>query len=152
MLTYHERQDFFTFPAGSRAHGCNTRGVAGGLAGDVFAKMPEMDFAYKAACKEGVEAGGFLPFQADDGTWWYNLFTQVEPGADAKVDYIVDSLKGAIEHASSKGVATMTIPCIGAGIGGLNWGLVRAAFYEEFVDGPFHLQVVTRGRFSDYPN
>lgn len=151
MLTYHERTDFFTFPAGARAHGVNTRGVGGGLAADVFALLPEMETVYKFACNAGtLEPGDSLPYKADDGTWWYNVASQRDPGPDATVEWIISGLQKAVDHAQEQGVATMTIPCIGAGIGGLLWGDVRAALYDTFTDGLFHLQVVTRGRFSDY--
>ena len=150
MITYHERADVFTFPSGARGHGVNCRGVGGGLAATVFQKLPEMASIYRYACKDGLEPGDMVPYEADDGTYWYNLATQREPGPDAKVEWIVESLNKAVDHATAKGVATLTIPCIGAGIGGLNWGDVRAALYEEFMDSTFHIQVVTRGRFSEY--
>jgi|GEM_PF-3343536 len=150
MITYHERADLFTFPSGARAHGCNTRGAAGGLAGEVFSRLPEMHYVYKHACANGIEAGDMIAFQEDSGTWWYNLMSQVEAGPDAKVEYIVESLTKAVAHAETHGVATLTIPAIGAGIGGLKFADVRAALYEEFMDSTFHIQCVTRGRFSEY--
>ena len=144
MITYHTKSDLFTFPAGGRAHGCNTKGVAGGLAGVVFSRYPEMASVYRFICnQETYGAGDVFPFQTEDG-WWYNLASQVNPGADARVDLIVESLGKAIEHGLQHNVATINVPLIGCGIGGLEWVDVRSALEQNFGSGRMHLQVVTQ--------
>ena len=144
MITYHTRSDIFTFPAGARAHGCNTRGAAGGLAGEVFRRFPEMAHVYRFACEAGTYgAGDCLPFDSGDG-WWYNLATQVNPGADARVGLIIESMSKAVAHASEHNVATINVPLIGCGIGGLEWSVVRQALEDNFGGYGIHLQVVTQ--------
>ena len=53
--------------------------------------------------------------------WIYNLATQKQPGADARLDAIDASVRAAVEHARANDVATIYLPRIGAGIGGLRW-------------------------------
>ena len=78
-VTYTEETSLFEFPADGFAHGCNTKGVIGGLANDVFQKLPDMKEVYKMACLQGTFEGGDI-FPCDFETFWvYNLFSQVEP-------------------------------------------------------------------------
>ncbi len=109
-------------------HGCNCEGVMGGLAGHVESHWPAMAADYRAACKAGTfRLGGVLPWlDESSGVWIYNLATQQQAGADARLDAIDASVRAAIEHARAHEVPRIYLPRIGAGIGGLEWEDVQA--------------------------
>jgi O-acetyl-ADP-ribose deacetylase (regulator of RNase III) len=127
LLSIAERGEAF-------GHGCNCEGVMGGLAAKVEQRWPAMAAEYRAACPAGTfTVGGVLPWLDEEtGVWIYNLATQQQPGADARLDAIGDSVRAAIEHARESGVRTIYLPRIGSGIGGLDWNDVRATL--ETVD------------------
>jgi O-acetyl-ADP-ribose deacetylase (regulator of RNase III) len=108
-------------------HGCNCRGVMGGLAGLVEKRWPAMAAEYRARCNDSTfTLGGVFPWLDEQtGVWIYNLATQQEPGADARLDAIADSVRAAISHARANAVSTIYLPRMGAGIGGLKWDDVR---------------------------
>ena len=132
-------------------HGCNCEGVMGGLAAHVESHWPALAADYRAACRAGTfTLGGVLPWLDDaSGVWIYNLATQQQPGADARLDAIDSSVRAAIEHARANDVATIYLPRIGAGIGGLRWEDVWATLEAVSTDyDDVDLVVVTppRGR------
>jgi O-acetyl-ADP-ribose deacetylase (regulator of RNase III) len=106
----------------------------GGLAAKVEQRWPAMAAEYRAACRAGTfTVGGVLPWLDEEtGVWIYNLATQQQPGADARLDAIADSVRAAISQARENGVRRIYLPRIGSGIGGLDWNDVRATL--ETVD------------------
>ena len=115
-------------------HGCNCVGVMGGLAAKVEQRWPALAADYRAKCDEGTFTLGtaFPWLDEKTGVWIYNLATQQQPGADARINAIADSVRAAIVHAREHRVPTIYLPRIGAGIGGLDWDDVRATL--ETVD------------------
>lgn len=110
------------------AHGCNCRGFMGAGIAYLFAKRyPEMDAVYSALCHaDQLTPGEFLRW--NDGyfdTFIYNLMTQLNPGADARLSYIEEAFARMLRDAAFEGVRTIGIPRIGAGIGGLDWADVE---------------------------
>ena len=113
-------------------HGCNCAGsMAGGIAVDFRRRWPEMYDEYVRRCAAGeLSPGGFFRWDAD-GLVIYNLATQQRPGPDARLDAIDASVRGALADAQRSGIATLGVPKLGAGIGGLAWcdvyGVLRDA-------------------------
>ena len=131
-VTYTEETSLFEFPADGFAHGCNTKGVIGGLANDVFQKLPDMKEVYKMACLQGTFEGGDI-FPCDFESFWvYNLFTQVEPGASADIGLVRDCLTKMRDHMVENEVKSINLPKIGCGIGGLDWSEVKPVIEEVF--------------------
>jgi O-acetyl-ADP-ribose deacetylase (regulator of RNase III) len=98
----------------------------GGIAGVFAAKWPQMKFEYQAVCSvNGLQPGDVFPWTGPDGTVIYNCATQMEPGADARLGAIEDSLMAAVHDAASRGIESIGMPRIGAGIGGLDWADVK---------------------------
>jgi len=145
MITYHPKTDLFQLPAGAFCHGINTRGVAGGLAADVFMRFPDMRDVYQSMCQQNALAGGdILPIFYDMGDrkfWVYNLVTQIEPGASASLDLVRQAMANMRSHAEMAEVESINCPLIGAGIGGLRWPDVDSILHEVFDDSPVTLQV-----------
>jgi O-acetyl-ADP-ribose deacetylase (regulator of RNase III) len=148
-VTYHEETDLFVLPADGFCHGCNTKGVIGGLASDVFSRLPDMKTVYKMACLQGTFEGGDI-FPCDFETFWvYNLFTQEEPGANAELGFVRGALISMRDHMKANGVRLMNMPQVGCGIGGLVWGDVKLVVEDVFGgDDAVILQVVTRTTFG----
>lgn len=153
MITFHENTDLFLLPADGFCHGVNCRGVAGGLAGEVFRRFPEMFEVYQSVCRSnGLRGGNVLPFKycVDDREFVvYNLASQVEPGAAAELGLLESACRLMLVHAQANGVRSINCPMVGAGIGGLVWADVEVVLRRLFepVEG-FVLQVVSRSTFG----
>jgi O-acetyl-ADP-ribose deacetylase (regulator of RNase III) len=116
-------------------HGCNCRGVMGaGVAAEIRNKFPKMYDFYKKLCKCGeFELGYIFPAYSSHSEEVknngykaiYNLATQENPGADARLDAIEDSVGTMIQDAEFHGITSIGVPRLGAGIGGLKWEDVR---------------------------
>jgi O-acetyl-ADP-ribose deacetylase (regulator of RNase III) len=104
-------------------HGVNLQGSMGGGIARLFARRyPGLEPAYGRACASGeLVLGGAFPWQAEDGRWVLNCASQVQPGADARLTAVADSVAAALDHAESVGLTQLLLPRIGCGIGGLRW-------------------------------
>lgn len=122
MPVEYRTGDLFDQGLPALAHGVNCRGGMGGIAGEFARRWPAMERAYRHVCAEGaLHPGDLMPWTAEDGTVVYNCATQWEPGADARLAAIEESLTGAVRHAEESGIDRIGLPRIGAGIGGLRW-------------------------------
>ncbi len=143
--------DIFEIEAEALSHGCNIRGVIGGLAASVFGRHPEMKKRYKSGC----ENSNFIPgsvyiyknTESMGKPFWYiyNLFSQIQPGPNADLELLRSSLLEMRDHMKLCSVKSVNIPQIGCGIGGLNWEDVRPLLEEIF--GPEEdlvLQIILR--------
>jgi len=121
------RGDLFKVPADESvaiAHGCNILGVmGGGIALDIKRVFPSMYDEYHELCKNKKLGPGdiFYSPQRLDGrpVSVYNLMTQSGlNGAD--MQFIRTAFERMFEDANSKGIKTIYIPMIGAGLGGIS--------------------------------
>ncbi len=136
-----EDTDMFEVGADALAHGCNVRGAFGaGVAGIMAKKFPEVASGYRSfiGYQGGSEAqerllGTALIYDGDDDTpIIYNLFTQVEPGPDGRLEEgIRPALKYMLQDAHEQNLETIAMPAIGCGIAGLNWSDVYPVVVEE---------------------
>lgn len=111
------------------AQGVNLRGVMGSGIAPQFKRIwrPMFD-EYVEWCRDGrLQLGGVHPWRAPSGVWIYNLGTQVNTGRDARLPAIVDATQTMLNHAATHGVASIGVPRIGSGIGGLRWQDVKPA-------------------------
>lgn len=139
--------DLFALGLPAIAHGCNTRGsMAGGIAREVKRRWPECFEAYATRCRNGeFTLGGLHAWEGEDLVI-YNLATQLEPGADARLGAIRDSITLALADAERRGIARLGVPHLGAGIGGLDWAAVREVLREAARTSPVELVAVERAR------
>lgn len=134
-------------------HGVNTRGLmGGGIARKISQKYPWIMENYIHTCANdspekllGTPQFAFQQAPVKEGIdeMIVNLFTQKNPGADANLVYILASLNRAMIYLPKNfGIHQLSIPMIGAGIGGLNPAHVKDAFRWVSNDHPdFELQV-----------
>lgn len=117
--------DLFSTSANAVAHGVNMRGVMGaGIAVQFREKFPQMFGAYKALCEhDAVSDMGVMPWKVDTykgkGQYVMNIFSQVEPGANAEIGRIATGVLRSIDFLIDRGINGMSIPWIGCGIGGI---------------------------------
>jgi O-acetyl-ADP-ribose deacetylase (regulator of RNase III) len=114
--------DLFYSTDSAIAHGVNMRGVMGaGIAREFRVKFPVMYGTYKALCEhDAVSVMGVMPWKVRQGQYVMNIFSQVEPGANAEVSRIFYGLIRSVNYLSDRGINRLSIPWIGAGIGGID--------------------------------
>lgn len=134
------------------AHGCNCQGSMGaGIAIGFRERYPQMFEQYRAKCKakpREFNFGDAWLWKADDRPLVFNLGTQEGIWrARASYEAIESALTRMNELADAENVASIAIPRIGVGYGGLSWKKVRVivervfrewagrlVVYEEFVE------------------
>lgn len=132
MVKYIDKGDIFRIPeVKNYAHGCNCAGAMGKGIAVQFRKMyPEMYLQYKKLCLEGV----FLPgdvfvYKYNEG-FVFNLGTQLTWRTKATLENIRESLTKMMAIAEEKGIESIAMPRIGAGLGGLPWQDVKAVIED----------------------
>jgi len=110
------------------AHGCNTQGVMGaGIAAAVAAKYPEVERAYRVACRaKDFRVGSCQDvYLAPESRLVFNLGTQRYPGKDATYWAIMLAFGNMFEYCKVMNIKRVGIPRIGCGIAGLEWPTVE---------------------------
>jgi len=114
------------------AHGCNARGkFASGVAGLLRKTYPYSYAGYMDYyAKNGLQLGDVI-FAKGDKTQPIiaNCITQQNYGRDGRqyVNYeaIEKSIKTVMQYADDNNITNITLPKIGAGLGGGNWGFIE---------------------------
>jgi O-acetyl-ADP-ribose deacetylase (regulator of RNase III) len=127
------------FGATALAHGCNCQGSMGaGIAIGFRERYPEMFAEYRQRCKakpRQFNLGDVFFWKAEAQPSVFNLATQEGTfRARASYEAIEAALKAMREQADREGIASIALPRIGAGYGGLSWKKVRAIIEETFKD------------------
>lgn len=113
-------------------HGVNMHGVMGaGIAKTISTRWPNIMAPYRHACRTTLALGGYQRYVDEDGTVIYNMATQVNPGAEARISAVVAALGAVVTDCENRGYRTLGLPQIGCGIGGLDWTKVRG--WMEYV-------------------
>jgi O-acetyl-ADP-ribose deacetylase (regulator of RNase III) len=108
------------------AHGCNCAGSMGaGIAREFRSRWPDMYLVYRDRCERGTFALGDVFVWEEEGKTIFNLGTQQLPSMKADVQALETALLKAIKVAEDKGIAVIGMPRVAAGLGGLDWTLVR---------------------------
>lgn len=145
--------DLFANEHSARAlgHGCNCQGSMGaGIAVGFRERYPEMYEEYRRRCKavpRELNPGEVFLWKADDAPWVFNLATQEDYWRSRATYAVVErALAGMRALAEAEGIASIAIPRIGAGYGGLSWNKVRAITKRVFADWPGALYVYEEHR------
>lgn len=133
---YLERTgDLFACNTDAIGHGCNCQGHMGaGIATMFKERYPVMFEEYRALCKSGDFKPGEVFFyrSADLGLpHVVNMATQEEL-VGASLKNIESCCEKILDKYALWGIRRLALPCIGAGLGSLDWEDVR-----EVLDGLF---------------
>ena len=133
----------------SIAHGCNLQGVMGaGIARQVKEKFPKLYAGYALACaSKTIKLGEVFPYwvEHEPPKLVYNLMTQWDTSG-ASYDGVWYSLKALRGLMIKFETPIVSMPQIGAGLGGLNWRVVKAMLQEVF-EADNKLEVIV---YEDY--
>jgi O-acetyl-ADP-ribose deacetylase (regulator of RNase III) len=107
-------------------HGTNCMGGFGsGVAGAIRRRWPAVYDTFKTYPTGAEMLGTFIPFTVTADLIIGNCFTQHFMGSDGKkyasVDAVRASLTIAFGFATLSNIKAISMPKIGAGLGGLNW-------------------------------
>ncbi|HEU0129548.1 MAG TPA: macro domain-containing protein [Mycobacteriales bacterium] len=136
--------DLFALGLPAIGHGCNCAGVmVAGIAVEFRRRWPRMYDEYRRRCRAGkFRLGGCWAYDAGDVVV-YNLATQREPGAHATLGAIERSVATALADVAARGLPSLGLPRLGAGIGGLRWDDVREVLRAAGEAAPVELVAVT---------
>ncbi len=131
MITYTQG-NLLDAPAEALVNTVNTVGVMGkGIALMFKEKFPENFREYAAACKEGrVQTGKMFVTERMaliGPKWIVNFPTKQHWRSPSRLEWIVDGLKELRHFIEREHIRSIAIPPLGAGNGGLDWPLVKAA-------------------------
>ena len=118
-----ETGDLFAHPSEALAHGVNCIGVAGaGVAAIMKQRHPNAIHQYEVLARRGeLPVGGAMICPQGPGDMTIiHCASQYEPGPDARPEWLRSSLTVGLELAVAHGIASVALPLIGGGIGGLD--------------------------------
>jgi O-acetyl-ADP-ribose deacetylase (regulator of RNase III) len=121
------------------AQGCNCQGSMGaGIAKSFRDRYPEMSEQYRRRCKADpreFNLGDAWLWKDAGRPWVFNLGTQEGYWrARATYEAVEAALKSMREQADREGIASIAVPRVGAGYGGLSWKKVRAVVEKVFAE------------------
>lgn len=122
--------NMFETPADVRINTANCVGVMGaGVALAFKKKFPDMFKEYKKECSQGNVRPGkphvWTDYQFEGNTIIINFPTKDHWRQPSKYEYIEDGLKWLRSFLQEKGKVSVTLPALGCGHGGLDWGKVK---------------------------
>lgn len=136
----YEHGDLLAAPVEAVVNTVNTRGVMGkGIALQVKQRWPEVDRAYRAACKRGdvalgqvhvVELGGLV----DGPRFVINFPTKDHWRSGSKLADIEAGLADLRAVVEKLGITSIAVPPLGCGNGGLVWDDVRPMIEGALAD------------------
>lgn len=145
MVTYIHEGDIFGIEGiFNFAHGCNCAGVMGkGIALQFKIKYPQMYIEYKKRCKENsFLLGDIFVYKHENGIV-FNLATQNTWRTKADISAIEIALNKMLLYSSINNINKISLPKIGAGLGGLNWEDVKNIIEKVSKDYPqIHLFII----------
>jgi O-acetyl-ADP-ribose deacetylase (regulator of RNase III) len=134
--------DFFEFEADMRVNTVNCVGVMGaGVALAFKNKYPEMFKDYHAQCKKGAVKPGLPMVWKSRDMFKKSLEIINFPTKDhwknpSEYEYIEHGLQWLSNYLRGKCDLTITLPALGCGHGGLDWGRVKPMIYQYLWDSP----------------
>jgi O-acetyl-ADP-ribose deacetylase (regulator of RNase III) len=113
----------------------NTKGVMGkGIALQFKQSFPEMFKEYEHECEKGNIVIGKMHVWKNDAmfgpAYIINFPTKNDWKQPSKLDYIIDGLIDLVKVIKENNIASVAIPPLGCGNGGLDWGIVK----EKIID------------------
>jgi len=136
--------DLLRAPAEALVNTVNCVGVMGkGIALQFERAFPENARRYKAACKEkSLRPGDLLitelqlELENQIPRFIVNFATKDHWKAPSRLEWIASGLQTLRGEVKARGIASIAVPPLGCGLGGLNWEQVRPLIEGAFADLP----------------
>jgi O-acetyl-ADP-ribose deacetylase (regulator of RNase III) len=138
----------FDTDADSLVNPVNCVGVSGaGLAKQFAERFENNQAAYKLACDKGLlTPGGVYAFKSfEPPTWILNVATKDHWRDKSRLIWIRSSLAEIVGTCARYNIASVAIPKLGCGFGGLDWKLVSKLAEEEMAQLEWLRVVVALG-------
>ena len=104
----------------------NCEGYMGkGIAYQFKLRYPENNKDYVRACKSGELHIGTIHYYMEDGIWIVNFPTKDKWREKSRMFFVEVGLDRLVEFINDRGPASIAIPPLGCGNGGLDWNEVR---------------------------
>lgn len=127
------------------AHGCNCAGAMGkGIAVAFRSEFPAMYAEYKRRCTGGMFAPGDVFVWDGGATTVFNLGTHQSWRSPADLDAIKASAAKMVAEADRLGVERIGLPQLGAGLGKLDWRVVKKVLVRAALTANVELIVAER--------
>jgi len=139
--------DFFEFDADIRVNTVNCVGVMGAGVALAFKKrFPEMFDDYVVKCRSGIIRPGSPSVWIQKDMFSKEIEIINFPTKDhwkkpSEYHYIDDGLRWLSTHLENKVGKVVTLPALGCGHGGLDWGRVRSMISDRLQNSPAHIYV-----------
>jgi len=131
-----QNTNLFDLKVDAYAQGCNTKGKMGaGIAKQFHDRFPEMYADHVKFIMRQLDTDALLgSLHAWKGPEFaiFNLFTQIQLGADARLHACYDSFTDMFHYMKGWNLDSVALPAIGCGIGGLTWPNVSIALQEAY--------------------
>ena len=132
------RGDLFESEAQTLVNAVNTVGVMGGGIALAFKRrFPDMFADYARRCAAGeVKIGEPYLFTGESSSdkWVLNFPTIGDDWAPTRMNDIRDGLAHLRRHYREWGIASLAMPALGCGVGGLDWKDVEPVLQEGLSD------------------
>jgi len=143
-------------PAEAVVNTVNTVGVMGkGLALMFKKAFPQNFLRYSEACKrKDVHIGQMFVTEnlaLNGPRWIVNFPTKEHWRNPSKLQWVIDGLQDLRRVIEAKGIASIAVPPLGCGNGGLDWALVRPEIEYALGNLP-SVEVLVFGPAADYKN
>ena len=134
MIEFIKDGDLFASGCAGLVNPVNTEGIMGkGLAAEFKRRWPAMFVNYQQACRTGtLTIGTVMPYKVtEDGgeLWILNFPTKGRWREPSKLEYVEKGLVDLRRAIRSLELKSVAIPALGAGLGLLDWPLVRARLH-----------------------
>jgi O-acetyl-ADP-ribose deacetylase (regulator of RNase III) len=97
-----------------------------GMALECSLRYPEIETAYKLACKHNLIRIGAILWDTNPKNQYIALFpTKNDYKRPSKVEYIVSGLDALVSNIQNREISSVALPRLGAELGGLDWNLIR---------------------------
>jgi O-acetyl-ADP-ribose deacetylase (regulator of RNase III) len=120
-----------------RVNTVNCVGVMGkGIALEFKKRYPRMHYAYTQLCRGGVLKPGNLHIwcKPQEGEWIINFVTKNHWRNPSRYEWIQEGLLALHRYLKPYGLQTVSLPALGCGNGGLDWGEVKPMIVDALSD------------------
>ena len=125
--------DVFRLDAECIVNPVNCVGVSGAGLAKAFAKRyPVMQRLYVADCKRGLLVPGGVRFYKEREMWIACVATKQHWRRPSQLEWVEHGLSALKEGLEIRGIGSVAIPALGAGLGGLDWNDVADAIDRAF--------------------